>query len=161
MVNVLADISINYLYPLFNILFKRFFVVYKPLYYYYKNVSEKEQIDFFKKKIKKGMTVVDIGANIGFYSMLFSHLVGQKGTVYAFEPDEQNFRYLKKDFKEANNIIIEKLAVGNKNGKIRLYYSKKLNVDHQTYDSGEKRKYKTVDMVTVDYYLPKKTDIDL
>ena len=39
-----------------------------------------------KQKIKEGMTVVDIGANIGAHTILCSKLVGESGKVIAFEP---------------------------------------------------------------------------
>src|SRR5580698_11236472 len=39
-----------------------------------------------ERRIRPGMTVYDIGANAGFYTLLFSRLVGATRTVYAFEP---------------------------------------------------------------------------
>jgi FkbM family methyltransferase len=39
------------------------------------------------KFIKPGMRVVDIGAHIGYYTILFSILVGKEGKVYDFEPE--------------------------------------------------------------------------
>ena len=36
--------------------------------------------------IKPGMTVVDVGANVGYFTLLFASLVGSRGQVYAFEP---------------------------------------------------------------------------
>lgn len=40
----------------------------------------------FKEIVKPGMTVVDVGANVGYYSLLAGRLVGEQGTVWAFEP---------------------------------------------------------------------------
>ena len=40
----------------------------------------------FEKMIKKNMTVIDIGAHIGYFTLLLAKLVGTNGTVYAFEP---------------------------------------------------------------------------
>lgn len=48
-----------------------------------------------KKYIVPGNLVFDIGANIGQYSLLFSELVGEEGTVVSFEPDFKNFAFLK------------------------------------------------------------------
>lgn len=39
-----------------------------------------------RQLVKKGAVVLDVGANIGYYSVLFSHLVGQSGQVICFEP---------------------------------------------------------------------------
>ena len=42
---------------------------------------------FFARNLKPGMTVVDVGANFGYYTLLFGALVGEKGHVYAIEPN--------------------------------------------------------------------------
>ena len=44
--------------------------------------------------VSPGDSVLDIGANVGFYSRLLARLVGQKGHVYAFEPIPLNFAFL-------------------------------------------------------------------
>lgn len=52
---------------------------------------------FLLDLIKPGMTVVDVGANIGYFTLLAASLVGEKGTVYAFEPSPANFKLLQKN----------------------------------------------------------------
>jgi len=44
--------------------------------------------------VRPGMTLYDIGAQAGFYTLFFSRLVGPTGTVYAFEPCAYEARYL-------------------------------------------------------------------
>lgn len=76
-----------------------------------------------QKLVKEGEVVFDIGANIGFYTLIFSKLVGEKGKVYAFEPDPINFSILKKNI-EANNIhnvILVNKAVSDKNEEVNFY----------------------------------------
>jgi FkbM family methyltransferase len=77
----------------------------------------------FKKFIKKGDVVVDVGAFIGDDTLLFARLVGNKGKVYAFEVDKTNFDLIKKNIKENNykNVIAINKAASDKNGKITLY----------------------------------------
>ncbi len=43
-------------------------------------------------EIRPGMTIVDIGANIGYYTLLFSKLTGEMGRVYALEPEPRKLR---------------------------------------------------------------------
>lgn len=71
--------------------------------------------------IKKGMTVFDIGANVGDYSRLFSFLVGVTGRVFAFEPCQDTFtQLLSRINKCLNNITPIPKAVFSKNGKVIL-----------------------------------------
>ncbi|MFH0869460.1 MAG: FkbM family methyltransferase [archaeon] len=49
--------------------------------------------------VKEGDVVIDIGANLGFYTLLLARKVGPKGKVYAFEPDTEMFALLKKNVK--------------------------------------------------------------
>lgn len=51
---------------------------------------EKRITDFFSRLVKPGDCVLDIG----YYSVLFSRLVGGGGKVFSFEPDAQNYRTL-------------------------------------------------------------------
>jgi FkbM family methyltransferase len=48
----------------------------------------------FKRFIRPGQVVYDIGAHVGFYTILAAHLAGSEGQVYAFEPFPPNYGYL-------------------------------------------------------------------
>lgn len=50
--------------------------------------------EVFVSFLKPGMTAVDIGANIGWFSLLSAYLVGSRGRVFSFEPGAENSRYL-------------------------------------------------------------------
>ncbi|MGC1414514.1 MAG: FkbM family methyltransferase [Candidatus Acidiferrum sp.] len=52
---------------------------------------------------KQGMTVIDIGAHIGFHTLLFAKCVGPTGRVFSFEPLPENFDLLRKNV-ELNNL---------------------------------------------------------
>src|SRR3972149_4029388 len=89
-------------------------------------VYEKYETALFKRLVKKGMVVVDIGANIGYYTLLAAHLVGDAGKVFAFEPDPYNFSLLCKNI-EVNgyrNVIPVRKAVFSKSGKMELFLDK-------------------------------------
>ena len=49
---------------------------------------------FYQTMLKPGMTFVDVGANIGLYSMLAAQLVGSSGRVISFEPNSENCRLI-------------------------------------------------------------------
>lgn len=87
---------------------------------YWLGTYEKEQQEIFEKKIKSGDVVFDIGANVGFYSLIASKKIGVKGKVYAFEPAPRNLYYLKKHFEINNchNAILVSGAVSNKNDMV-------------------------------------------
>ncbi len=76
-------------------------------------------------RIKPGMTVVDIGANQGLYTLLFSRLTGKEGTVLAFEPDDLLHAALRENvaFNQADNVESFRLGLGSKRDTLTLYRS--------------------------------------
>ena len=147
-------------YQVVNKIYALNFLTYKYIYFLYKNIFERKEIALINKMVKPGMTVLDIGANIGFYTLLLSELVGNKGKVYAFEPEKNNFKNLKKLCSKKKNIVLNNVAVGEISGDIDLYISEKLNVDHRTYDNYENRKHHKIKCVSIDSYLGKAKKID-
>jgi FkbM family methyltransferase len=100
-------------------------------------VYEPHETELAKTMVRKGDVVLDIGANIGYFTLIFARLVGGKGRVFAFEPDPENFALLKKNI-EINgykNVVPIQKAVSNKTGTIKLFISKYNNGDHRIYDS--------------------------
>ena len=57
----------------------------------------KREMELVKKIVKKGVVIVDLGANIGFWTLVFAKIVGDEGHVFAFEPGPANFGILKKN----------------------------------------------------------------
>jgi FkbM family methyltransferase len=110
--------------------------------------------------VKPGMTVLDIGANIGFYTVLLARLVGSKGRVFSFEPDPENFRHLVSCTRNYPQVVTEQCAVGSKSGTITLYHSRFMNVDHRTYQCNDDRIPVQVQCITIDEYIPKDLTID-
>jgi len=83
---------------------------------------EPETVLVCQKIIKPGMVVIDIGAHIGYFTRIFSRLVGRNGKVYAFEADPENFSLLKKNTKHLRNVEIYQLAVSDRQGTIDFYH---------------------------------------
>lgn len=103
--------------------------------------------------------VLDIGANIGYYALLESKLVGEEGIVYALEPVKRNFELLKENIKlnNINNIETFKLAAGDESKKALIHISKKGNWSSLVYRKGMKFFEKEeVDIVKIDEFLKDK-----
>src|SRR4051812_32772734 len=79
---------------------------------------EPETTRLFKKVLKPGMTFVDVGAHIGYFSRLAAKLVGEKGTVRAFEPVVENFPLLKSNLAMFPNAKIFQEALSDHAGTI-------------------------------------------
>ena len=69
-----------------------------------------------ERYVKTGMTVFDIGAHAGFYTLFFSRLVGEEGKVFAFEPYHENLTFLIKHVRlnRIKNVVIVASAICKK-----------------------------------------------
>jgi FkbM family methyltransferase len=141
-------------------------------------VDERLDIEVFQKHLKTGMTFVDLGANVGFYTFLARSIIGQKGRVFAFEPYPRNAELIRASIGENNsfhnNVTLVEAAVSDKNGKASLYLSPDASSENSLLDlefrydhdakkeeglgrKGQQEKRAiTVDVVTVDDYFEKK-----
>jgi len=75
---------------------------------------------FVKRFIKKGDTVVDIGANLGYFTKLYSKWVGDKGRVIAIEPVPLYNKIIRWSCRNRNNITLYPYALGKENRKVHL-----------------------------------------
>jgi FkbM family methyltransferase len=77
----------------------------------------------FERYCTPGMTVVDVGANLGYYSLLAAHLVGPSGKVVALEPNSENCRLLLSSLRLAGVTNVELLPVAADERSGWAYYS--------------------------------------
>lgn len=127
----------------------------KDLFLY--GIRERKCTRIFKKELEEGMKVMDIGANIGYYTLIVASIVGNSGKVYAVEPDSRNFGLLKKNIEVnsyKNRVEPYNVAIGDENGEGLLLESECSNLrsiakasDHQKISIERTR------MVTVDEFL--------
>ncbi len=148
------------IYRFFDMIYKNNFAIYRWIYFNYKYFMDSQEIETIKKVLRPGMVVVDVGANIGFYTLLMADLVGETGMVYAFEPEINNYNHLKQLCCERKNIMINRLAVGEKSGVANLFVSDNLNVDHLVYNDGGKRRRVRVSRTSLDDYFDGRNRID-
>lgn len=115
---------------------------------------EKYETNLFRRVVGEGMTLVDLGANMGYYTLLAAKLVGRKGKVFAFEPDPDNFSLLLKNIEANgyNNVIPVQKAVSNKTGTTKLFLCQGNKADHRIYYSHDGRESITVDVTTLDTF---------
>lgn len=77
--------------------------------------------------IKKGATCIDIGANVGMYSVICSKYAGQNGKVLAFEPSTQTYRALYNvingKIMSLSNVQLFNMALGDKDANVDLIFS--------------------------------------
>lgn len=76
---------------------------------------------WFTRWIRPGMTVLDVGANCGYYTMLFENLVGRHGSVVAYEPNPVYAELLRKT-REINDaqFSVREVALSDKVGHVTL-----------------------------------------
>jgi FkbM family methyltransferase len=79
----------------------------------YLNIYEQNELKLMRKLIPLGSCCIDVGANVGFYSLNIAKIVGDSGRVYSFEPDPANFEKIKKNI-QINNYgdIVTPLKIG-------------------------------------------------
>ena len=113
---------------------------------------ENDEIAIFKKVVKRGDVVLDVGANIGYHTLELARLVGNEGRVYSFEPDYENYSLLIKNVNVNGyrNVRAFQKAVTNETGKGRLFISPEHRGDHRIYDSGDSREYVAIETLKLD-----------
>ena len=86
-------------------------------------VFESAETSFAMRFLRKGMTVLDIGAHHGFYTLLASKQVGSFGKVVAFEPSPRERKRLERhvNLNNCENVRIEPFALGSSRGQANLF----------------------------------------
>lgn len=134
-------------------LYKNAFPLYNGIYPIFKRRQDAQELKLISSIIKPGFNILDIGANIGFYTKVFSELTGPKGSVHAFEPDITNFKYLQSNLQKNKNVTLVNKAVSDKTEPLKIYLSKMLNVDHRTYPVDDYSHIMEIDATSIDDYL--------
>lgn len=139
--------------------------------FFWKNLAkglwEFNCISYISKIVRKGQTILDVGAWIGPYTLLLSKLVGSEGNIIAFEPDPSEYKILLENIEinNLNNIIAERKGLSNHSGKSKLVkYRNIFGIRNQSISSlylrndEVKSGYEIIDITTIDNYC-KENDI--
>ncbi|GMW03204.1 MAG: hypothetical protein AMXMBFR84_43390 [Candidatus Hydrogenedentota bacterium] len=108
--------------------------------------------ELVRRLLGPGDVAVDLGANIGYYTMLFSQIVERDGRVFAFEPDPDNFALLEKNIaiNHAENVVAVRRAVSDLPGLVRLYKERFNFATHSLWASAHTRSHVDVEAIRMD-----------
>ena len=113
-----------------------------------------ESVVAVRRALVPGDVVLDIGAHAGYYSLLFSRLVGPSGAVFSFEPDPVNFGVLQHNLRGsgAENAGAFNLAISERCGPVSLHRSAGSG-NHSLFPYTEPVEIISVRSTTVDAFL--------
>jgi FkbM family methyltransferase len=109
----------------------------------------------YLQKIKRNETVFDLGANVGYYTTLFSLLVGGSGKVHAFEPLRENFGELQNNTAHnSTNLILNQTGIDMTNSIRTIFFDpndlEKASIQEST---DEKKHSREIEVTSVDTYV--------
>ena len=126
-------------------------------------IYEPNQTEIVKKYVHEGDIVIDIGAHVGYYTLLMAQLVGENGKVYSFEPDPVNFQLLKKsvEINGFENVVLIQKAVSNITDKVKLFLGDDDSAINRIYDAklGDAKESIDVESVTIDEYFKENDEL--
>ncbi|MBI1295521.1 FkbM family methyltransferase [bacterium] len=117
-----------------------------------------------KELIQPGFIVIDVGANIGYTSLMFSNLVGPNGKVIAIEPSPRTYALLSRTLKGTENTICLNVAASHTRAVLDFYVPESLDLASSTYlDKAERVSVQceTIDGITSQFGYPYLVKIDV
>jgi FkbM family methyltransferase len=107
------------------------------LFLHLKGVHEPLSTELVKSYIEPDDVVVDVGAHVGYFTLLFARIVGDGGRVFAFEPEPTNARLLRRNLRlnAYSNVEVIEAAVSDRVGTVNLYLSEDNEGDHRIWQS--------------------------
>lgn len=82
-------------------------------YWWHGKRREAQTLASVSKLLSPGQLVLDVGAHVGYLTTYFAHLVGPGGRVIAFEPSEENLRYIRANTSQLRNVQVDPRGVSN------------------------------------------------
>lgn len=102
---------------------------------------EPSETAYLRWRLRAGMTVVDAGAHVGWYSVVARRAVGPSGRVVAVEPDPANVALLRRNVAdgEGAHVEVHACALGATSGTTMLHLAGENTGDHRVYPTGDPR----------------------
>jgi len=115
-------------------------------------VYEAPETAIVRRELGPGQTFVDVGAHIGYYTVIASSLVGDAGTVFAMEPSPENFGVLVNNIRASgrSNVFAINKAASSKTGVTDLYLSPGNSGDNRLFPPGPPWQRVRVETVRLD-----------
>lgn len=118
---------------------------------------ESQWTAWMKGAVQSGMCAVDVGANIGYYSILLGRAVGSTGRVLSFEPEPYNYSILSRNVRHNDldgRVTPVPAALADKPGKSQLFMDRRFfgvhSLSGENRISGGRQSVVDVDVVTLD-----------
>ncbi|WP_432725858.1 FkbM family methyltransferase [Variovorax sp. W6] len=113
------------------------------------------ETEVVRRLCREGDYVLDIGGNIGWYSVVAAKTIGPSGRIMTFEPDPDNFRILSRNLEmiQGAQTLPRHAAVSDSEGALKLYIDPENRGDHRIFDDGTERPYINVSTSTLDAML--------
>jgi FkbM family methyltransferase len=120
--------------------------------------QEKTELLYFLSSLRKGMTVLDIGANIGYYSLLAAARIAKNGKVHSFEPVRETYSRLQQNItlNEFKNIEAHRYIIHDHIGEMDIFVADKSNTGSSSLSRSMENFSNTVQKVqtiTIDSYI--------
>lgn len=128
------------------------------------NAYEPDVTALFRRLLRPGMAVLDLGANIGYFSMLSASLVGPSGYVLAVEPNPANARLLEASRRgnRFDHVSVAQVAAGSSTGLLALHVAQSNGTTSSPSDDVDSLLgAQTVAAIAIDHILPPNRRIDL
>jgi FkbM family methyltransferase len=124
--------------------------IFSTLYGVYKRRFEATSIESIHPWVKSGTTVVDVGANIGFFTIQFARWAGPNGRILAIEPEAENLRLLRCELDKAgiaSNVEVLEGVAAETPGTLRLTLNPHHPADHRIGETGIQVRAWTIDEI--------------
>jgi FkbM family methyltransferase len=124
----------------------------------YKELVEAKTADTLHQWVDTGTTVIDVGANIGFFTVRFARWVGSEGRVIAIEPEAENIRRLRRRINRANirgHIDVVEGVAAEMPGSLHLTLNPHHPADHRIGSTGVIVRSWTIDEIVGAHQWPK------
>lgn len=121
------------------------------------------RLGIFEPEVKKtiiqllrpGMTMIDAGANIGYFTLLAARAVGPQGHVYAFEPVPSTVELLKKNVEVngySDRVTVMPKAITDKGSQVRIFWNDGDSTSSNMFGIGREKNFVETEGVSLDEF---------